>query len=55
MAASAMLNNNPSPTEKDIEQHMTNTCRCGTYPRIRKAIKQAQANLIAVQTSTERT
>ncbi len=42
MAAAALLENNPSPTDADIDQAMAgNICRCGTYPRIRKGIKRA--------------
>jgi isoquinoline 1-oxidoreductase subunit alpha len=42
MSASALLKRNPSPTDKDIDSAMQgNICRCGTYQRIRKAIKTA--------------
>jgi isoquinoline 1-oxidoreductase alpha subunit len=42
MAATALLKQNPKPTDADIDTAMSgNICRCGTYPRIRKAIKQA--------------
>jgi isoquinoline 1-oxidoreductase subunit alpha len=42
MAATALLTQNPRPTDADIEAAMSgNICRCGTYPRIRAAIKQA--------------
>ena len=42
MAATALLKNKPRPTDADIDQAMSgNICRCGTYPRIRAAIKQA--------------
>ena len=42
MAASALLASNPHPTESDIDEAMSgNICRCGTYLRIREAIKQA--------------
>jgi isoquinoline 1-oxidoreductase subunit alpha len=42
MAASALLKRNPNPTDKDIDTAMQgHICRCGTYPRIRKAIKTA--------------
>jgi isoquinoline 1-oxidoreductase subunit alpha len=41
MAAAALLKKNPRPTDKDIDEAMTNICRCGTYQRIRQAIKQA--------------
>ena len=42
MAATALLKQNPNPTDADIEAAMSgNICRCGTYTRIRAAIKQA--------------
>ncbi|MFT5674927.1 MAG: isoquinoline 1-oxidoreductase alpha subunit [Paraglaciecola sp.] len=41
MAASAMLKRIPNPTDEDIDNQMTNICRCGTYVRIRQAIKIA--------------
>ena len=41
MAAAALLARNPKPTDADIEQAITNLCRCGTYLRIRKAIHRA--------------
>lgn len=42
MAATALLKKNPSPNDKDIDTAMQgHICRCGTYPRIRKAIKTA--------------
>lgn len=43
MAASALLAENPSPSDNDIDNAMTNICRCGTYVRIRKAIHLAVA------------
>ena len=39
MAAVALLKAKPKPTDADIDQAMTNICRCGTYNRIRAAIK----------------
>lgn len=47
MSAVALLNNNSRPSDEDIDNHMQgNICRCGTYPRIRAAIKSvAQLNL----------
>lgn len=45
MAAAAMLKNTPNPSDEDINQQMTNICRCGTYVRIRKAIHIAADNL----------
>jgi len=42
MSAAALLAANPRPTDADIDQVMAgNICRCGTYPRIRAAIKKA--------------
>jgi isoquinoline 1-oxidoreductase alpha subunit len=42
MSASALLVSNPHPTDSDIDDAMSgNICRCGTYVRIREAIKQA--------------
>ena len=41
MAAVSLLERNPNPTDKDIDRGMLNLCRCGTYPRIRKAIHSA--------------
>lgn len=41
MAAASLVNEKPRPTDADIERSMTNICRCGTYPRIRRAIKRA--------------
>ena len=38
MAASALLKRIQNPTDKDIDDSMTNICRCGTYQRIREAI-----------------
>jgi isoquinoline 1-oxidoreductase alpha subunit len=47
MAASALLKSKPNPSDKDIDLAMQgHICRCGTYPRIRKAIKKA-AQLMA--------
>jgi isoquinoline 1-oxidoreductase alpha subunit len=44
MAAAALLKQNPKPTEQDVNDAMTNICRCGTYPRIRSAIASAAGN-----------
>ena len=42
MSAAALLKQNPQPKDEDIDQAMSgNICRCGTYPRIRAAIKRA--------------
>ena len=46
MAATALLNSNPKPTDDDIDTAMAgNICRCGTYPRIRKAIHLASKEM----------
>jgi isoquinoline 1-oxidoreductase subunit alpha len=41
MAAAALLKKNAHPTDKDIDDAMTNICRCGTYQRIREAVHLA--------------
>jgi isoquinoline 1-oxidoreductase alpha subunit len=42
MSAAVLLREKPRPSDEDIDQAMTgNICRCGTYPRIRKAIHRA--------------
>jgi isoquinoline 1-oxidoreductase alpha subunit len=41
MAAAALLNTNPKPTDADIDAAMTNICRCGTFQEVRKAIHAA--------------
>jgi len=43
MAAAALLKENPSPTDADIDAAMTNICRCGTYARVRAGIHRAAA------------
>lgn len=46
MTATALLNQNPNPTDQEIESAMAgNLCRCGTYIRIKKAVKDAAENL----------
>jgi isoquinoline 1-oxidoreductase alpha subunit len=48
ISAAALLKKNPQPTDKDIDVAMQgNICRCGTYPRIRKAIKTASKMMLA--------
>lgn len=45
MTATALLKNNPNPSDEDIENYMSgNICRCGTYLRIKAAIKTAAKN-----------
>jgi isoquinoline 1-oxidoreductase alpha subunit len=41
MAAAALLAKKPRPTDADIDEAMTNICRCGTYQRIRAAVHRA--------------
>jgi isoquinoline 1-oxidoreductase alpha subunit len=43
MAASALLAQNPRPSDADINQNITNICRCGTLPRVREGIHRAVA------------
>lgn len=48
MSAAALLKKNPQPTDKDIDTALQgNICRCGTYPRIRKAIHTASKMMLA--------
>ena len=45
MSAAALLNDNPNPSEADVENAMAgNICRCGCYPRIKKAILSVAGN-----------
>ena len=46
VSATALLSKNSNPSDNDIDEAMSgNICRCGTYPNIKKAIKQAAKNL----------
>ena len=47
MAASALLAKNRNPSDKDIDDAMTNICRCGTYQRIRTAVHMAASMMPA--------
>jgi isoquinoline 1-oxidoreductase subunit alpha len=47
MAAAGLLTTHPNPSDADIDAALTNICRCGTYPRIRAAIKSAAKELRA--------
>jgi len=49
MAAAALLAKKPKPTDADIDEAMTNLCRCGTYPRVRKAIHAAAGHVPAAK------
>jgi len=40
MAVTALLKENPHPTDQDLANAITNICRCGTYPRIRAAVRE---------------
>ena len=43
MAVAALLAHNPAPSDGEIDNEITNICRCGTYPRIRRAIRALAA------------
>ena len=45
LATTALLAENPQPSDRDIDDAITNICRCGTYPRIRRAIHRAADRL----------
>lgn len=45
MAATSLLKEKPKPTDQDIDEAITNICRCGTYTRIRAAIHSAAVSL----------
>jgi isoquinoline 1-oxidoreductase alpha subunit len=47
MAAAALLAEKPRPTDEDINEAITNICRCGTYKRVRAGIHQAASGGIA--------
>ena len=49
MATVALLRNNPNPSDGDIAAGVTNICRCGTYPRVRAAIREL-ASIASEQT-----
>jgi isoquinoline 1-oxidoreductase alpha subunit len=48
MSAAALRAKKPMPTDADIDEAMTNLCRCGTYARVRKAIHAAAAPVASV-------
>jgi isoquinoline 1-oxidoreductase alpha subunit len=41
MEVADFLERHPNPSDEDIDNGITNICRCGTYPRVRKAIHHA--------------
>jgi isoquinoline 1-oxidoreductase alpha subunit len=47
VSAVALLQNNPDPSDADIDDAMSALCRCGTYPRIRAAIRDAAGQMRA--------
>jgi isoquinoline 1-oxidoreductase alpha subunit len=49
MATVAFLRDKPKPTDADINENITNICRCGTYNRVRAAIHVAAGNKPAKQ------
>ncbi len=49
MAATALINEKPTPTDQDIDAAMTNICRCGTYNRVRSAIHTAAKEMAAIK------
>lgn len=51
MAAAGLLKKNPKPSDADIDAEITNICRCGTYNRVREAIKLAASGLPAKQST----
>ena len=54
LTAVALLRKNPSPTDKDIDEAMTNICRCGTYQRIREAVHLAAGTTRAADRAQRR-
>ena len=54
MAAAALLAVKPNPTDEDIDNQMSNACRCGTYLRIRQAIHSAAKDIAANGKKAER-
>ncbi|MCJ8170231.1 (2Fe-2S)-binding protein [Atopomonas sediminilitoris] len=52
ISATALLNSNPAPSDSDIDTAMQgNLCRCGTYPRIKQAIKDAAGQTTKASTT----
>ena len=54
MAAAALLKKTPNPTDEDIDRGITGICRCGAYPRIRKAIHRAAAIMAGRKPAAEK-
>jgi isoquinoline 1-oxidoreductase alpha subunit len=53
MAAAALIAKHPAPTDAQINEEMTNICRCGTYNRIRAGVKLAAKNAKATKSNTK--
>ncbi len=53
MAAAALLDRNPAPSDEDINRAMTNLCRCATYPRVRAGIHRAAKALATIESEPE--
>lgn len=54
MSATALLNQHPEPSDEEIDRAMSgNACRCGTYPRIRKAVKLAALRINKAKTKEQ--
>jgi isoquinoline 1-oxidoreductase alpha subunit len=51
MAAAALLKSNPNPSEQDVADAMTNICRCGTYNRVKAAIKLVASGKVGQRVS----
>ena len=47
MAVSAFLANHPTPNDEQLAEAITNICRCGTYPRIRAAVRSLATGSLA--------
>ena len=52
MAAAALLEKTPKPTDAEIDAAITNICRCGTYQRVRRAIHRAAGAPVAINAAT---
>src|SRR5918992_1335144 len=53
MAAAALLQKSPKPSDAEIDQAMTNICRCGTYQRIRAAVHMAAGTVTETSSTTK--
>jgi isoquinoline 1-oxidoreductase subunit alpha len=55
MAAAALLAKSPDPSDAQIDEAMTNICRCGTYQRIRAGVHMAAASTKSAEANTDST